>query len=98
MRSTLPWLDGSEHAAKRPKGTRSRAQPPKSDPPLVDCRDWPVGIALTSWDDMWRTTPMHRREGSAKSSLPASLLSYPAEVSAAERRVTRTERTAFHRQ
>jgi Domain of unknown function (DUF1990) len=23
---------------------------------------WPVGIALTSWNYMWRTTPMHRRE------------------------------------
>jgi Domain of unknown function (DUF1990) len=23
---------------------------------------WPVGIALTSWDYMWRTTPMHRQE------------------------------------
>jgi Domain of unknown function (DUF1990) len=23
---------------------------------------WPVGIGLTSWNYMWRTTPMHRRE------------------------------------
>ena len=23
---------------------------------------WPVGITLTSWNYMWRTTPMHRRE------------------------------------
>ena len=23
---------------------------------------WPVGIALTSWGYMWRTTPLHRRE------------------------------------
>ncbi len=23
---------------------------------------WPVGVALTSWDYMWRSTPMHRRE------------------------------------
>ena len=23
---------------------------------------WPVGIALTSWRYMWRTTPLHRRE------------------------------------
>jgi Domain of unknown function (DUF1990) len=23
---------------------------------------WPVGVALTSWDYMWRTTVMHRRE------------------------------------
>ena len=23
---------------------------------------WPIGIALTSWDYMWRSTPLHRRE------------------------------------
>ena len=23
---------------------------------------WPTGIAVTSWDYMWRTTPLHRRE------------------------------------
>jgi hypothetical protein len=23
---------------------------------------WPIGIVLTSWDYMWRTTPLHRRE------------------------------------
>jgi hypothetical protein len=23
---------------------------------------WPVGVALTSWQYLWRTTPMHRRE------------------------------------
>lgn len=46
---------------------------------------WPLGIALTSWDYMWRTTPMHRREASValKAPLP-ELLSYPAEVSSAE--------------
>jgi hypothetical protein len=25
---------------------------------------WPTGIALTSWDYMWRTTPLHRSEES----------------------------------
>jgi Domain of unknown function (DUF1990) len=25
---------------------------------------WPVGVALTSWNYMWRTTPMHRSEES----------------------------------
>ena len=46
---------------------------------------WPLGIALTSWDYMWRTTPMHRREVlvALKAPLP-ELLSYPAEVSSAE--------------
>jgi hypothetical protein len=28
---------------------------------------WPVGIALTSWHYMWRTTPMHRREEAGSS-------------------------------
>ncbi len=35
-------------------------------PPLVrrwtTAATWPIGIALTSWDYMWRSTPMHRRE------------------------------------
>ena len=29
---------------------------------LATATRWPVGIALTSWSYMWRTTPMHRRE------------------------------------
>ena len=46
---------------------------------------WPVGVALTSWDYMWRTTPMRRREapGSLESPLPR-LLSYPPGVSSHE--------------
>jgi Domain of unknown function (DUF1990) len=46
---------------------------------------WPAGIALTSWDYMWRTTPMHRSEdqGSPPSSLP-ELMTYPSDVSADE--------------
>ena len=42
---------------------------------------WPIGIGLTSWDYMWRTTPMRRRE--APGSLPATvpeLLTYPQGV------------------
>lgn len=36
---------------------------------------WPVGIALTSWNYMWRTTPMHRREESGSDEdLPRGLL------------------------
>jgi uncharacterized protein (UPF0548 family) len=27
---------------------------------------WPLGIALTSWHYMWRTTPLHRRERSGR--------------------------------
>jgi hypothetical protein len=35
---------------------------------------WPVGIALTSWNYMWRTTPMHRSEDSGSvDDLPPSL-------------------------
>jgi Domain of unknown function (DUF1990) len=46
---------------------------------------WPLGVALTSWDYMWRTTPMRRREapGSLTSPVPP-LLSYPASVSSDE--------------
>jgi len=29
---------------------------------LTTAARWPVGVALTSWSYMWRTTPMHRRE------------------------------------
>lgn len=43
---------------------------------------WPVGIALTSWDYMWRTTPLHRQEV-FPSSGPA-LPELPANVSANE--------------
>jgi hypothetical protein len=44
---------------------------------------WPVGIALTSWQYMWRTTPMHRveREGSPVEDAPPRL---PAGVSSEE--------------
>ncbi|HEX2105140.1 MAG TPA: DUF1990 family protein [Solirubrobacteraceae bacterium] len=44
---------------------------------------WPVGIALTSWSYMWRTTPMHRREevGAVEDDSPPPL---PAGVDADE--------------
>jgi hypothetical protein len=29
---------------------------------LATAARWPIGVALTSWSYMWRTTPMHRRE------------------------------------
>jgi len=60
---------------KRPTATRR----------WLTAATWPLGIALTSWDYMWRTTPMHRRETSMalEPPLPA-LLSYPADVSSAE--------------
>lgn len=36
---------------------------------------WPVGVALTSWRYMWRTTPLHRTEveGSAADAAPPPL-------------------------
>jgi Domain of unknown function (DUF1990) len=36
---------------------------------------WPVGVALTSWQYMWRTTPMHRDEveGSIEQDAPPAL-------------------------
>jgi hypothetical protein len=35
---------------------------------------WPVGIALTSWHYMWRTTPMHRsEENGSRNDLPPGL-------------------------
>jgi hypothetical protein len=42
---------------------------------------WPLGIGLTSWDYMWRTTPMRRKEAPAllPSRLP-ELLIYPPGV------------------
>jgi Domain of unknown function (DUF1990) len=42
---------------------------------------WPVGIGLTSWDYMWRITPMRREEASAAlPPNPPELLTYPAGV------------------
>ena len=29
---------------------------------LTTATRWPVGVGLTSWSYMWRTTPLHRRE------------------------------------
>jgi hypothetical protein len=29
---------------------------------LATASRWPVGVGLTSWSYMWRTTPLHRRE------------------------------------
>ncbi|HMI69196.1 MAG TPA: hypothetical protein VK510_04310, partial [Solirubrobacteraceae bacterium] len=44
---------------------------------------WPVGVALTSWRYMWRTTPLHRSEttGELPADGPPDL---PANVSADE--------------
>jgi hypothetical protein len=51
--------------AKRPSPTRR----------LATAAAWPAGVALTSWNYMWRTTPMHRREepGTAHEDAPPPL-------------------------
>jgi uncharacterized protein (UPF0548 family) len=42
---------------------------------------WPLGVTLTSWDYMWRTTPMRRREAPASLGSPLpELLTYPPGV------------------
>ena len=38
----------------------SRRQPTSTR--LSTALRWPVGVALTSWRYLWRTTPVHRRE------------------------------------
>ena len=41
---------------------------------LATTLTWPVGIALTSWQYMWRTTPMHRAEvAGGRDDLPPTL-------------------------
>jgi uncharacterized protein (UPF0548 family) len=42
---------------------------------LATAATWPVGIALTSWAYLWRTTPVHRHElvGSRESDAPPAL-------------------------
>jgi hypothetical protein len=45
---------------------------------------WPVGVALTSWDYMWRTTVMHRREVAESETDAHMPHSYPPAVDATE--------------
>jgi Domain of unknown function (DUF1990) len=45
---------------------------------------WPVGITLTSWDYMWRTTVMHRSEVTERDPTPHLPAPYPAAVDATE--------------
>jgi hypothetical protein len=58
---------------------------PKATSRWLTAVGWPLGITLTSWDYMWRTTPMHRREAPAQLEPPLpDLLSYPPHVSSEE--------------
>jgi len=60
---------------KRPSPTRR----------WLTAASWPLGVALTSWDYMWRTTVMRRREAPASLTSPLpSMLSYPTGVSSDE--------------
>ena len=42
---------------------------------------WPVGVSLTSWDYLWRTTVMHRREIAEPEAAPHLPPPYPGGVS-----------------
>jgi Domain of unknown function (DUF1990) len=58
--------DGS--AAAKPSQRRSR---------WLITAGWPFGVVLTSWNYMWRTTPMHRRETRASLEDPTPELLKP---------------------
>jgi hypothetical protein len=45
---------------------------------------WPVGVSLTSWDYMWRTTVMHRLELAEADAGPHLPVPYPPGVEASE--------------
>jgi uncharacterized protein (UPF0548 family) len=73
---------------------------PRNEPPLrrlTTATRWPVGIALTSWQYMWRTTPLYRSEekGSWDEDAPPAL---PDSVSLEEvQRVEDGVGPMFHR-
>jgi len=76
----------SLNTVSRVPGGYVRAMPPKRPPASrrwLTAATWPAGIALTSWDYMWRTTVMRRRESEAPvpDRLP-EILSYPRDVAA----------------
>jgi uncharacterized protein (UPF0548 family) len=71
--------------------------PPSFGRNLATAASWPLGVSLTCWDYLWRTTPLHRRELSgnevddAGPAIPAGVSSerlQPAEAGAG---------TLFHR-
>lgn len=45
---------------------------------------WPVGIILTSWDYVWRSTPLHRRESLEPASADHLPPSFPVGVESSE--------------
>ncbi|MBW3607346.1 MAG: hypothetical protein KY463_03150 [Actinobacteria bacterium] len=51
---------------------------PRRLPPsrrMATAARWPLGVLITGWDYLWRTTPMHRREepGSVPDDMPPPL-------------------------
>jgi hypothetical protein len=70
-------------ARRRGVGTGLVPRRPPFARRLATAARWPVGVGLTSWSYMWRTTPMHRREevGSLGADAPPEL---PADVSGDE--------------
>ncbi len=56
--------------ARRPSTTRR----------WLTAATWPVGIGLTAWDYMWRSTPMHRSESTCPEALENDALALPADV------------------
>jgi hypothetical protein len=47
----------------------------------ITALSWPIGITLTSWDYLWRTTVMHRREVDETERTPHLPPAYPGGVS-----------------
>jgi len=58
---------------------------PRASSRWLTAATWPMGITLTSWDYMWRTTPMRRREGPGSIGNPVpELLHYPPDLTSEE--------------
>src|SRR3954469_17015991 len=77
MRAEVPAPRARLRLMARHRGVRTGLVPKR--PPLArrltTTARWPVGVGLTSWSYMWRTTPMHRREeiGSVEDDRPPEL-------------------------
>src|SRR5947209_17745474 len=58
---------------------------PRASSRWLTAATWPMGITPTSWDYMWRTTPMRRREGPGSIGNPVpELLHYPPDLTSEE--------------
>ena len=82
----------------RPGPCRSDARSSRSSAASTTATRWPVGIALTSWRYMWRTTPLYRTEeegsvGRGRAAAAAGRRRAASDVQRAARR----RRPAYHR-